>query len=67
MERKARILIIEDDPEYQEIIGRLCEEAASELDVKGTAISVASNLEKAQRLLQNSVKRGQLNSLARPL
>jgi GGDEF domain-containing protein len=59
VERKARILIIEDDPDYQEIIGRLCEEAASELDVKGAAISVASNLEKAQRLLQNSVKRGQ--------
>lgn len=58
MEREARILIIEDDPDYQEIISQLCEEAASEID-KGAAISVASNLEDAQRLLQNSVKRGQ--------
>jgi GGDEF domain-containing protein len=59
MEREARILIIEDDPDYQEIISQLCEEAASEMDVKGAAISVASNLEEAQRLLQNSVERGQ--------
>jgi len=59
MEREARILIIEDDPEWQEIIGGLCEEAASEIDVKGTAISMASNLEEAQRLLDNSVERRQ--------
>ena len=60
MEREARILIIEDDPDYQEIIGRRCKEAASEIvDIKGAAIFVASNLEEAQRLLQNSVDRGQ--------
>lgn len=58
MEREARILVMEDDPEWQEIIGGLCEEAASEIH-KGTDISVASNLEEAQRLLQNSVERGQ--------
>jgi GGDEF domain-containing protein len=59
MKREAKILIIEDDPDYQEIIGRLCEEAASEIDLKGPAISVVSNLAEAQRLLRNSVKRGQ--------
>lgn len=58
MEREARILVMEDDPDYQEIISQLCEEAVSEID-KGAAISVASNLEEAQRLLQNSVERGQ--------
>jgi GGDEF domain-containing protein/ActR/RegA family two-component response regulator len=59
MEREARILIIEDDPEWQEIIGGLCEEAASEIDGKGTAISMASSPEEAQRLLENSVERDQ--------
>lgn len=58
MEREARILIIEDDPEYQEIISRLCEKAASEIG-KDTKISVASKLEVAQRLLEDSEKSGQ--------
>jgi GGDEF domain-containing protein len=58
MEREARILIIEDDPDYQEIIGRLCEEAASEIG-KDTKISVASKFEVAQRLLEDSEKSGQ--------
>jgi GGDEF domain-containing protein/CheY-like chemotaxis protein len=58
MERSARILIIEDDPEWREIIGGLCKEAASEID-RGTKIFVASNRPEAESLLQDSVEKNE--------